>query len=433
MIIQVTGLNHQTAPVGVREALAFPGSRLAEALGALARTEGVAEGAIISTCNRVEVYAASAEALEQGAVAGFLAAFHGVWPETFAPHLFTHEGGEAARHLFRVACGLDSMVVGEAQVTGQVRAAYEAAAGAGTAGHVLHRLFQQALAVAKRVRTDTEIGAGRATVGSVAVELAQRIFESLAGKTVLVIGAGEMGASVVASLRAAGATATLVANRTFARAAELAATWGGKAVPFDALGDHLALADIVISSTDAPHYVLTRARVEEALARRRGRPLFIVDIAVPRDVEPSVADLDGCYVYNIDDLEAVVAETLAQRQQELGRCEAIVEAEVGEFLAWLGRLAVTPTITELAARWHELKRVELEALRRRLPELPAEAHAEVERMADRLVNKLLHQPVRALREAPGGEHSDGLLGAALRLFGLRRGAPEPPPRRPAER
>lgn len=421
MNIQVTGLNHQTAPVQVREALAFPAARLPEALRALARVEGVGEAVIISTCNRVEVYTASVELLPADLVARFLASFHGVWPETFHAHLYRREGREAVRHLFRVACGLDSMVVGEAQVTGQVRAAYEAAAAAGTAGTVLHRLFQQALAVAKRVRSTTEIGAGRASVGSVAVELAQRIFETLEGRTVLVVGAGEMGEAVVQSLRAAGAKTTLVANRTFARAAELAATWGGKAVSFDELTDHLAQADIVISSTDAPHYVLTRARVEEALARRRGRPLFLVDIAVPRDIEPSVADLDGCYLYNIDDLQAVVAETLAQRQQEIGRCEAIVEAGCDDFLAWLGRLAVTPTIAELSAQLHGLKQAELAALRNRLPNLTPEAYAEVERMADRLVNKILHQPVRALREAPPGEHTGGLLRAALRLFGLRRG------------
>jgi len=432
MIIQVTGLNHRTAPVQVREALAFSAARLPEALGALAAVEGVDEGVILSTCNRVEVYTGSAEAPPPDLVSRFFASFHGVWPETFEAHLFRHDGRAAARHLFRVACGLDSMVVGEAQVTGQVRAAYEAASGAGTVGRVLHHLFQQALAVAKRVRTATEIGAGRASVGSVAVELAQRIFESLGGKTVLVIGAGEMGASVVASLRAAGAQATLVANRTYGRAVELAATWGGKAVPFDALAEHLATADIVISSTDAPHHVVTRARVEQALAQRRGRSLFLVDIAVPRDIEPSVAQLEGCYLYNIDDLEAVVHETLAQRQQEIGRCDAIVEEECDAYMAWVKRLAVAPTIAELAAQLHELKRAELETLLGRLPELPAEARAEVERMADRLVNKILHQPIRALREAPADERPEGLLGAALRLFGLRpstrsgRGTEEPP-------
>ena len=430
MNIQVTGLNHRTAPVAVREALAFAAARLPEALAALAATEGVGEAVILSTCNRVEVYTSSVEAPPPDLAARFLSSFHGVWPETFQAHLFRHEGREAARHLFRVACGLDSMVVGEAQVTGQVRAAYEAAAAAGTAGRALHRLFQQALAAAKRVRTDTGIGAGRASVGSVAVELAQRIFESLGGKTVLVIGAGEMGASVVAALRAAGAEATLVANRTYARAVELAATWGGRAVPFDALADHLAAADIVISSTDAPHYVLTRARVEQAVAKRRGRSLFLVDIAVPRDVEPAVAGVEGCYLYNIDDLQAVVNDTLAQRQQEVGRCEAIVEEECGHYLAWVERLAVAPTIAELAAQLHELKRAELEALLQRVPDLSPEARAEVERMADRLVNKILHQPIRALRDAPSDERPEGLLGAALRLFGLRRAStgsarPEP--------
>lgn len=426
MNVQVTGLNHQTAPVQVREALAFSAARLPEALAVLAATEGVGEAVIVSTCNRVEVYTGSVAPLPPDLVARFLASFHGVWPETFVPHLFHHEGRGAALHLFRVACGLDSMVVGEAQVTGQVRAAYEAAASAGTAGRALHRLFQQALAVAKRARTATEIGAGRASVGSVAVELAQRIFESLDGKTVLVVGAGEMGASVVASLRAAGAEATLVANRTHKRAVELAATWGGRAVPFDALADHLAAADIVISSTDAPHYVLTRARLERAVAERRGRSLFLVDIAVPRDIEPSVAEVEGCYLYNIDDLQAVVNETLAQRQQEVVRCEAIVEEECGRFMAWVERLAVAPTIAELAAQLHELKRGEVEALLQRVPELSPEARAEVERMADRLVNKILHQPIRALRDAAPDERPEGLLGAALRLFGLRRGPGEPP-------
>jgi len=426
MNIQVVGLNHQTAPVAVRETLAFPAARLAEGLAALAATEGVAEGVILSTCNRVEVYTGSPEAPPPDLVARFLASFHGVWPETFQTHLFRHEGREAVRHLFRVACGLDSMVMGEAQVTGQVRAAYEAATMAGTAGRALHRLFQQALAAAKRVRTQTEIGAGRASVGSVAVELAQRIFESLAGKTVLVLGAGEMGASVVAALRAAGAQATLVANRTYARAVELAAAWGGRAVPFDALAEHLAAADIVISSTDAPHYVLTRARVEQAVAKRRGRSLFLVDIAVPRDIEPSVTELEGCYLYNIDDLQAVVRGTLAQREQEVGRCEAIVAEECAAYVSWVERLAVAPTIAELAAQVHELKRAELAALLQRAPGLSPAARAEVERMADRLVNKILHQPIRALREARADERPDGLLGAALRLFGLRRGPGEPP-------
>mgnify|MGYP005844218539 FL=1 len=424
MNIRVVGLNHQTAPVQVREALSFARPRLPEALAALRSQEGVEEAAILSTCNRVELYAASSGALEGAALRGFLAKFHGVWPETFEPLLYERAGAEGARHLFRVASGLDSLVVGEAQVTAQVKDAYEAAAQAGAAGPVLHRLFQQALTVAKRVRTLTDIGAGRASVGSVAVELAQRIFESLAGRTVLVVGAGEMGEAVAASLAAAGARATLVANRSLARAEALAARWGGQAVAFENLPDCLARADIVISSTDAPHHVIRQAEVAAALRARRGRPLFIIDIAVPRDVEPAVAAVEGCYLYNVDDLDAVVAETRARRAAELSRCEAIVDAEVAAFERWLRGLAVAPMISELSERLHALKRAELEALRRRLPGLPEADLAEIERMADRLVKKILHQPIRTLRELSPGEPSGGILRAALRLFGLGRNPPE---------
>jgi len=235
---------------------------------------------------------------------------------------------------------------------------------------------------------------------------------------VLVVGAGEMGEAVAQSLWSAGAKATLVANRTFARAEALAGRWGGKAVHFEELANCLARADIVISSTDAPHYVIHRAEAAAALRARKGRPLFIIDIAVPRDVEPAATEVEGCYLYNVDDLQAVVAETLSRRASELERCEAIVREEVAAFSRWLGGLAVAPMITELSERLHGLKRAELEALRKRLPDLPEPAHEEIERMADRLVNKILHQPIRTLRDDSAGEAPGGLLRAALRLFGL---------------
>lgn len=427
MTIRVTGLNHHTAPVQVREALAFPRNRIADALAALRERREVDEAVVLSTCNRVEVYVCGRAELDEGVVPAFLAEFHGVWPETFAPHLYHHVGADAVGHLFRVASGLDSLVVGEAQITGQVKQAYEAAAGSGASGVVLHRLFQQALSVAKQVRTRTEIGAGRASIGSVAVELAGHIFESLAGRTVLVVGAGEMGEAVVRSLHAAGASALLVANRTFTRAEELAREWGGTAVHFDRLTDSLSRADIVITSTDAPHHVIRRADVAEALRARRNRPVFVIDIGVPRNVEPSAAEVEGCYLYNVDHLQAVVAETLALRRREVEHCMAIVEAEVGQFMAWLAKLALAPTITELSQRFHELKRQELAQLWNKLPDLPEPARAEIERMANRVVNKILHQPITALQESPPEDHPGGLLAAALRLFGLSRGPTTHPP------
>jgi glutamyl-tRNA reductase len=420
MRIHVTGLNHEAAPVHVREKLAFARHRLPEALAALRRLEGVDEAAILSTCNRVEVYVCTDGPPTENLVRDFLGSFHGVWPETFAKYTYSRDDADVVAHLFRVASGLDSMVLGEAQITGQVREAYETASESGTAGRVLHRLFQQALSVAKRVRSHTEIGAGRASVGSVAVELAERIFESLADRTVLVVGAGEMGESVVRALRAAGSETTLVANRTFERAEALAEEWGGAAVRYDELPAHLARADIVISSTDAPHYVIRPDDVAAAVRERRGRSLFLIDIAVPRDIDPAAGDVDGCYLYNVDDLQAVVAETLARREEELGRCETIVAAEQEEFLRWLGRLTVAPTIGELSARLHAIKGAELEALLNRLPDLSDEDRQEIERMADRLVNKILHQPIQALRETSASEHREGFLSAVLHLFGLGR-------------
>jgi len=420
MRIEVVGLNHREAPVAVREALAFRRNRLGEALSSLRSLEGVEECVVLSTCNRVELYLSLSDDAPEDVGTRFLAGFHGVWPERFQEFLYRYEGEGAIRHLFRVASGLDSLVVGEAQVTAQVKSAYESASARGTTGPVLNRLFQQALAVAKRVRSTTEIGAGRASVGSVAVELAERIFESLADRTVLVLGAGEMGESVAESLKAAGARTTLVANRTFERAEALAARFGGKAVRFEQLAEKLARADIVIASTDAPHHVLRKGDVAAALRRRGGRPLFIIDIAVPRDVEPSAGDLEGCYLYNVDDLEAVVRETLARREREVARCEPIVEAEARKFMRWLDQLHLVPAIEELSSRLHALKASELEALMRRLPDLSEEARAEIERMANRLVNKILHQPIAALRDSSGEDRHRGLLDAALRLFGLRR-------------
>jgi glutamyl-tRNA reductase len=338
--IQVAGLSHHTAPVEVREALAFPRARLPEALAAMRAAAGVEEVVILSTCNRVEVYVCARSAQGDALAKSLLTNFHGLTAGSFERHLYTREGADAVAHLFRVAAGLDSMVLGETQVTAQVKAAYELAAAERTVGRVFHRLFQRSLSVAKRVRTCSGIDSGRASVGSVAVQLAQRIFETLADRTVLLIGAGQTGEVVLRSLRAAGARTTLVANRTFSRADALARECGGAAVHFDRLLENLARADIVISSTEAPHCVIRRCDVENALRARRGRSLFLIDIAVPRDIEPSAAGLAGCFLYNVDDLQSVVEETIRRRKRELSRCLAAVDEETEKFMRWARGLEV---------------------------------------------------------------------------------------------
>ena len=323
--------------------------------------QGVEEVVILSTCNRVEVYVCARSAQGGALVKDLLTNFHGLEAGCFDRHLYTREGLEAVAHLFRVAAGLDSMVLGETQVTAQVKAAYQLATAERTVGRVLHRLFQHSLSPAKRVRTCSEIDSGRASVGSVAVQLAQRIFETLADRTVLLIGAGQIGEVVLRSLRAAGAQTTLVANRTFSRSEALARECGGSAVHFDQLAANLARADIVISSTDAPHYVIRRSDVEEALRARRGRSLFLIDIAVPRDIEPSAAELAGCFLYNVDDLQMVVDETISRRKREITRCLAAVDEEAQKFMRWARRAEIEPGALDPGDSLNDLKRQELGA------------------------------------------------------------------------
>jgi len=425
--VLVVGLSHRTAPVEVRESLAFDRDRLPAALNELRAAGGVEEAAILSTCNRVEVYLCAHGTRGEEHTKRFLAAFHGLALDSFESLLYRHEDIDAVIHLFRVVSGLDSMVVGEAQITGQVKDAYAAASREGAVGSVLHRLFQQSLAVAKRARSCSDIGQGRASVGSVAVQLAERIFETLAERTALLVGAGKMGEAVLRSLRSAGAQTTLVANRTFAKAEALAGECGGDAVRFDRLADNLARADIVISSTDAPHYVIRPPAVARALDRRRGRPVFLIDIAVPRNIDPAIAEIEGAFLYNMDDLQSVVAETMARRRQEVNRCMAIVDEEAYQFMRWAQRLHIGPTVADLREKMHELKRREVAALLNRLPDLSEENRRVVERMADRLVNKILHHPIKALRESNTPEHQKGAVAAVRRLFGLSETASESSP------
>jgi len=425
MAIVVLGLNHKTAPVEVRERLHFPDRDLPEALGALGALPEVLERLILSTCNRVEVYAVVPEASgAREALQAFLAERRGVPPEAFTEALYLHAEREAARHLFRVASSLDSMVVGEHQIQAQVKEAYAIAGRLGATGPILNGLLERALHVAKQVRTETGIGAAPVSVASVAVDLAKRIFSDLAGRTVMVLGAGEMAELALTHLRDEGIRTIVVANRNHDRAVELAGRAGGRAVTFLQARDEMVGADIVISSTGAPHVLLGRDDVAEVVRRRHYRPIFLIDIAVPRNIDPKVNELDNVYLYDIDDLQGVVAANLSARKREAVRAEAIVDREAEQFGQWLRSLEVVPTIVSLRERIGAIRRAELEKALGRLGDLTPEQREAVAALSTSLVNKILHQPMTELKRQASS--SDGHLYAAIlrALFRL----PDPPNR-----
>jgi glutamyl-tRNA reductase len=389
----LAGVSHHRAPVEVRERVALT----LEQAGELARdlAAGGAEAVVLSTCNRTEVYLASErDTVDLGA--------------EVQPYIYRLTDEAAAVHLFRVAAGLDSMVPGEGEILGQVRAAYEA----GTTGPQLDRLFRQALHVGKKVRTKTAIAESPASVSAAAAALAQQVFGDLDGREILVIGAGKISEQAARNLISRGARIAWVANRSADRAVELAEQVGGTALPLGRVEEELARADVVVSSTSAPGFVLTRKQVERA---RRGRPLLLIDLAVPRDLEPSIHELDGCYLYDIDDLQAVVAETMVARRSEAERAEAIVLEEADEFRAWQASLDVVPAIASLRARAEEIRESELEKARGRLSERELKA---VESITSSILNKLLHLPTVRMKEAAAA--SDGLVyaDAVRHLFGL---------------
>jgi glutamyl-tRNA reductase len=423
MAIVVLGLNHKTAPVEVRERLHFPERDLPDALASLGALPGVEERLILSTCNRVEVYAVVPDAADaRGPLQAFLAEQRGVPPEAFAESLYLRAEAEAARHLFRVASSLDSMVVGEHQILAQVKEAYGIAARLDATGLVLNGLLERALRVAKQVRTETEIGAAPVSVASVAVDLAKRIFSDLAGRTVMILGAGEMAELALTHLKDQGIQTVIVANRNHDRAVELAGRVGGRAVSFRQARDEMVPADIVISSTGAPHVVLTRDDLAEIVRRRHYRPIFLIDIAVPRDIDPRVNELDNVYLYDIDDLQAVVTANLSAREREAVRAEALVDREVEQFTHWLRSLEVVPTIVSLREKVEAIRRAELERALGRMGDLTPEQREAVAALTTSLINKILHQPMTELKRQAAA--SDGQVYAAIlrALFRL----PDPP-------
>jgi glutamyl-tRNA reductase len=413
MRLVLVGLSHHRAPVELRERVALgphDAARLARALAA----EG-GEAVCLSTCNRTELYLAHAapEPLEARAAAS-LDAVAGLEGDAVSSALYRLRDEAAALHLFRVAAGLDSMVPGEGEILGQVRTAYEL----GAPGPVLDRLFQEAIHAGKKTRAQTAIAESPASVSAAAAALAQQVFGELAGREILLVGAGKTSELAARNLLSRGARIVLVANRTLDRAAELASDLGAEPIPLERIAAELRRADVVVSSTSAPGYVVRRADVEAALPARRGRPLFLIDLAVPRDLDPEIHELEDCYLYDLDDLQAVVAESLAGRRREAERAEAIVFEEAERFRAWQASLDVVPAIASLRARAEEIRIAELARLEGRLGELSETERRAVESATTRIVDKLLHLPTVRMKQA--AVTADGVLyaDAVRHLFGL---------------
>ncbi len=427
MKLLLIGLSHKTAPVAVRERLAFTPTILRSALTHFDHThpqahlEDVREGVILSTCNRLEVYALVREQeTARQAIVAFLSRVFEVSPDVFSPHLYLYYDEEAVQHLFRVAAGLDSMVLGEPQILGQITDAFEAALSQGAAGTVLSALFRAAIHAGKRVRTETAIGVNPASVSSVAAGLAVKLLGDLAERQVLLVGAGEMGATAVKALQRRGVSQIVVVNRTFENAEKLASAWGGRAATFQQLPEALAAADIVITSTGAPHIILNRELLEPAMSVRPNRPLFIIDIAVPRDVDPDVTEIPHVHLRDIDDLQSQAEDNVRERESEIPRVEAIVRKEADQFLKWLASLDVVSTITDLRRHIENVRQRELEWLYHRL-DLDERERDLIANMTHRLVNKILHEPTLRLKAEAATGNGAIYISTMRQLFLLNNG------------
>ena len=419
MPVVVIGVNHRTAPLEVLEAMTVGDAALGKTLHALLTKEHVSEAVVLSTCNRTEVYAV-AEKFHGGYadVRAVLSELAFLDPEDFADHLYVHHDSAAVAHLFDVVSGLDSAVLGEHEIQGQVKTSWEKARAEDAAGTTLNLLFRHALEAGKRARSETGIGQGTASVSYAAVALAAQHLGTLVGRRAIVLGAGEMGSSMVESLAAAGVAEVAVANRTHDKAKALAATVGGRAIRFADLTDELVDADVMLTSTGASSVLLTRADVEGAMAARGGQPLVLVDIAVPRDIEPSVAEVPGVTVLDMDDLGAFADRGLAERRREIDAVRAILDDELERFQAATSAREVAPVIVALRESADSVRAAELAQARARLGDLDDAQLASIEKLTQGLVAKLLHQPTVSLREAAGTAKGDRLVQALRDLFDI---------------
>jgi glutamyl-tRNA reductase len=421
----IIGLNHETAPLEMRERLAFQESKIEEALCQSRSLASLKENMILSTCNRVEICAAALET-ERASVdlKDFLSQYHHIPLKDFEKNLYVFSGEEAVRHVFRVASSLDSMVKGEPQILGQIKDAYGTAAKSKACGLLLNKLLHRAFHVAKRVRTETRIGNSAVSVSFAAVELAKKIFGALERKTVLLIGAGEMCELAARHLVSGGAEKVLVTNRTHERAVALAREFNGEPVPFADISQGLRRADIVISSTGSPHHILTHDQVAKVLRDRKQKPIFFIDIAVPRDIDPSVNDIENAYLYNMDDLQQVVNQNIQDRELEARKAEAIVEEEVAKFVHWYRTLDMTPTIVALRKKFEEIRKKELEKTLSLHPNLSEKEKKSLEALTSAIINKILHEPLTLLKQGQENGAAELYLDTLQTLFGLSEKLPE---------
>jgi glutamyl-tRNA reductase len=420
MTLALIGVNHKTAPIALRERIAISRDDLPEVTRALAAVPGVSECMIVSTCNRVEMLAA----IESPSVdlTNFLENQFRLDGATLKDHVYLHHDQQAVQHLFRVAASLDSMVVGEPQILGQVKEAFAVARATGTVGAQLDYLLQSAFAAAKKVRSETEIGSNSVSIASVAVDLARKIFGSLNGRTVFLVGAGKMSELAARHLVQQGAGAILVTNRTLARARTMADEFNGRVIPFEQLHDVASEADIVITSTGAPHAIFRREHGQAFLHKRRNKPMFFIDIAVPRDVDPAMNKLEGIFVYDIDDLQSVAASHMEERAREAGDAEALIAAEVERFHQRQRTVNVAPAIVALQTRAEEIRMAEIRRIQARLGALSPEQAAAVEALTRGLVNKFLHPPMQALKQA-ARENDAARMEALCETWSLPTAAP----------
>ncbi len=435
MGIVVVGLSHKTAPIEVREKLNFPETTLPEALRKLMSYEGIRESMIVSTCNRVEIYSSVGDSIKGiDRIKQFISEYHGLSRESLEQSLYVYPDAQGVRHTFRVASSLDSMVLGEAQILGQLKDAFDISLKTKTTSTILNKLIKKAISVAKRVRTETRLAEGAVSISSAAVELAKKIFGDLEGKHVMLLGAGEMAELAAQHLLGNGVKNIMVANRTFERAEELAKEFKGDAIRFEHFPDALVMVDILICATGAPRYVVTRDMAAQAIKERRQKPIFMIDISNPRNIEPEVDKIDNVYLYDIDDLQSKVDVNAEGRAREARKAEEIVAREVETYLQWERGLDAVPTIVDLREKVEDIRKRELEKTLAGLNGVSDDQRRAVEAMSQAIVNKLLHAPLVVLKQAastPG--EGDPTIALARRLFNLDRELKRPGVEQPAER